>query len=116
MLVYDIDYTFKEVEKVKMFLEDTEAYAAADPVAAVPTGGDGEAAGDAKAGRSDLCFHRFLHVHAFQVRCRRCVHLLLLGEFGNPLLAFGRIFDANLLGPTYPEAVPTDSLRGAVLV
>ena len=43
------------------------------------------------------------------------VHLLLLGEFGNPLLAHWKIFDAKLLGPTDPEAAPTDSLRGAVL-
>jgi len=33
-LVADIDYTFKEVETVKQFLEDPEAYAAANPVAA----------------------------------------------------------------------------------
>jgi len=32
-LVADIDYTFKEVETVKQFLEDPEAYAAANPVA-----------------------------------------------------------------------------------
>merc|ERR1711941_247025 len=33
-LVADIDFTFKEVEKVKEFLADPEAYAAANPVAA----------------------------------------------------------------------------------
>jgi len=33
-LVADIDFTFKEVETVKQFLEDPEAYAAANPVAA----------------------------------------------------------------------------------
>jgi large subunit ribosomal protein LP0 len=44
-LVSDIDYTFKEVEEVKTFLEDPDAYAAANPVAAVPTGGGGAAAG-----------------------------------------------------------------------
>jgi large subunit ribosomal protein LP0 len=33
-LVSDIDFTFKEVEKVKQFLEDPDAYAAANPVAA----------------------------------------------------------------------------------
>ena len=117
VLASDIDYTFKEVEQVKMFLEDSEAYAAANPVASVPMGGegDGEAAGDAKAGSSGLCFHLFLHVHAFQVRCRRCVHLLLLCEFGNPLLALGGIFDPKLLDPTDPEAAPTDSIRDAVL-
>merc|ERR1712226_1501024 len=35
-LVGGIDFTFKEVEKVKAFLEDPEAYAAANPVAAAP--------------------------------------------------------------------------------
>ena len=48
-LVSDIDHTFKEVGEVKTFLEDPDAYAAANPVAAVPTGGGGEAAGGAKA-------------------------------------------------------------------
>merc|ERR1712186_230714 len=33
-LVADIDFTFKEVEEVKAFLEDPDAYAAANPVAA----------------------------------------------------------------------------------
>merc|ERR1719168_538289 len=33
-LVADIDFTFKEVEKVKLFLADPTAYAAANPVAA----------------------------------------------------------------------------------
>jgi len=36
-LVADIDFTFKEVEPVKKFLEDPEAYAAANPVAAATT-------------------------------------------------------------------------------
>merc|ERR1711920_6775 len=36
-LVSDIDFTFKEVEPVKAFLDDPEAYAAANPVAAAPT-------------------------------------------------------------------------------
>merc|ERR1712054_160451 len=36
-LVSDISFTFKEVETVKKFLEDPEAYAAANPVAAAPT-------------------------------------------------------------------------------
>merc|ERR1719145_207536 len=36
-LVGEIDFTFKEVEKVKAFLEDPDAYAAANPVAAAPT-------------------------------------------------------------------------------
>merc|ERR1712072_209009 len=35
-LVADIDFTFKEVEKVKEFLADPEAFAAANPVAAAP--------------------------------------------------------------------------------
>merc|ERR1712056_84032 len=38
-LVSDIDFTFKEVEPVKAFLDDPEAYAAANPVAAAPSGG-----------------------------------------------------------------------------
>jgi len=33
-LIADVDFTFKEVEKVKEFLADPEAYAAANPVAA----------------------------------------------------------------------------------
>merc|ERR1712048_904458 len=36
-LVSDISFTFKEVETVKQFLENPEAYAAANPVAAAPT-------------------------------------------------------------------------------
>merc|ERR1719433_1306836 len=47
-LVSDIDFTFKEVEEVKTFLEDPEAYAAANPVATGPAttakGGDSGAA------------------------------------------------------------------------
>mmetsp|Transcript_6222 Transcript_6222/g.19982 ORF Transcript_6222/g.19982 Transcript_6222/m.19982 type:complete len:324 (-) Transcript_6222:77-1048(-) len=43
-LVSDIDFTFKEVEEVKQFLEDPDAYAAANPVAAAPAGGGGGAA------------------------------------------------------------------------
>merc|ERR1712203_371226 len=45
-LVSDIDYTFKEVEEVKTFLADPEAYAAANPVAAAApaaAGGGGAA-------------------------------------------------------------------------
>jgi len=41
-MVADIDFTFAEVEEVKKFLEDPDAYAAANPVAAAPT-----ASGDA---------------------------------------------------------------------
>eukprot|EP00429_Kryptoperidinium_foliaceum_P136223 CAMPEP_0176272664 /NCGR_PEP_ID=MMETSP0121_2-20121125/45826_1 /TAXON_ID=160619 /ORGANISM="Kryptoperidinium foliaceum, Strain CCMP 1326" /LENGTH=104 /DNA_ID=CAMNT_0017612835 /DNA_START=9 /DNA_END=321 /DNA_ORIENTATION=+ len=40
-LVSDIDFTFKEVEDVKKFLEDPDAYAAANPVAAAPAAGGG---------------------------------------------------------------------------
>jgi len=41
-LVSDIDFTFKEVEEVKKFLEDPDAYAAANPVAsAAPAAGGG---------------------------------------------------------------------------
>jgi len=36
-LVSDIDFTFKEVEDVKKFLADPDAYAAANPAAAAPT-------------------------------------------------------------------------------
>merc|ERR1712232_1190055 len=42
-LVADIDFTFKEVEEVKKFLADPEAYAAANPVAAAGGGGGGDA-------------------------------------------------------------------------
>merc|ERR1711957_440016 len=35
-LVADIAFTFKEVEKVKLFLADPEAFAAANPAAASP--------------------------------------------------------------------------------
>jgi len=42
-LVADIDFTFKEVETVKAFLENPEAYAAANPVAAGGGGGGGSA-------------------------------------------------------------------------
>eukprot|EP00449_Zooxanthella_nutricula_P016380 CAMPEP_0198541404 /NCGR_PEP_ID=MMETSP1462-20131121/53724_1 /TAXON_ID=1333877 /ORGANISM="Brandtodinium nutriculum, Strain RCC3387" /LENGTH=341 /DNA_ID=CAMNT_0044271563 /DNA_START=73 /DNA_END=1096 /DNA_ORIENTATION=+ len=40
-LVADIDFTFKEVEEVKKFLEDPDAYAAANPVAAATQAGGG---------------------------------------------------------------------------
>merc|ERR1719498_1170731 len=44
-LVADISFTFKEVEPVKAFWEDPEAYAAANPVAAASGPADaGEAA------------------------------------------------------------------------
>merc|ERR1719442_42741 len=38
-LVADLDFTFKEVESVNQFLEDPDAYAAANPVAAAPAAG-----------------------------------------------------------------------------
>merc|ERR1711972_1306022 len=40
-LVGDIDFEFKEVEEVKKFLADPDAYAAANPVAAAPAAGGG---------------------------------------------------------------------------
>eukprot|EP00429_Kryptoperidinium_foliaceum_P064678 CAMPEP_0176057828 /NCGR_PEP_ID=MMETSP0120_2-20121206/28805_1 /TAXON_ID=160619 /ORGANISM="Kryptoperidinium foliaceum, Strain CCMP 1326" /LENGTH=99 /DNA_ID=CAMNT_0017391343 /DNA_START=9 /DNA_END=308 /DNA_ORIENTATION=- len=51
-LVADIDFTFKEVEEVKKFLEDPDAYAAANPAAAAAPaagGGGGAAAPQAEA-------------------------------------------------------------------
>merc|ERR1719178_412234 len=42
-LIADISFTFKEVEPVKKFLEDPEAYAAANPVAGGGGGGGGAA-------------------------------------------------------------------------
>ncbi|CAK9092233.1 unnamed protein product [Durusdinium trenchii] len=55
-LVADIDFTFKEVEDVKKFLEDPDAYAAANPVAAAaPAAGGGEAKKEEKkAMRAEL--------------------------------------------------------------
>jgi len=48
-LIADADFTFKEVEEVKKFLEDPDAYAAANPVAAAPAAGAAAAdAGGAK--------------------------------------------------------------------
>merc|ERR1712151_146264 len=47
-LVADIDFTFKEVETVKQFLEDPEAFAAANPVSAGPAGGGGGASAAAE--------------------------------------------------------------------
>merc|ERR1719456_2065700 len=42
-LVADIDFTFKEVEKVKEFLADPEAFAKANPAAAAAPSGGGSA-------------------------------------------------------------------------
>eukprot|EP00420_Gonyaulax_spinifera_P032686 CAMPEP_0197878074 /NCGR_PEP_ID=MMETSP1439-20131203/6542_1 /TAXON_ID=66791 /ORGANISM="Gonyaulax spinifera, Strain CCMP409" /LENGTH=322 /DNA_ID=CAMNT_0043497455 /DNA_START=87 /DNA_END=1055 /DNA_ORIENTATION=- len=47
-LVSDIDYSFKEVEDVKTFLSDPEAYAAANPVAAAAPAASGGGAAAAK--------------------------------------------------------------------
>merc|ERR1719219_3229658 len=49
-LVADVDFAFKEVEEVKKFLEDPDAYAAANPVAAAApaAGGGGGGGGAAK--------------------------------------------------------------------
>merc|ERR1712187_89029 len=47
-LVGDIDFEFKEVEEVKKFLADPEAYAAANPAAAAPAAGGGGGGGAAK--------------------------------------------------------------------
>jgi len=44
-LVSDIDYTFKEVEKVKQFLEDPEAFAAANPSASAGASGPAATSG-----------------------------------------------------------------------
>jgi large subunit ribosomal protein LP0 len=40
-LIADVSFTFKEVEEVKKFLENPDAYAAANPVAAAPAAGGG---------------------------------------------------------------------------
>merc|ERR1711933_573997 len=48
-LVADIDFTFKEVEEVKKFLADPDAYAAANPVAAAPAASAGGGAPKAEA-------------------------------------------------------------------
>merc|ERR1719191_2338915 len=47
-LCAEIDFTFKEMEPVKKFLEDPEAYAAANPVAAAPAAGGGGGGAAAK--------------------------------------------------------------------
>jgi large subunit ribosomal protein LP0 len=53
-LVSDIDFTFKEVETVKEFLADPEAFAAANPVAAAgPATGGGGAAPAAAAAKEE---------------------------------------------------------------
>merc|ERR1719463_849457 len=43
-LIADVEFTFKEVEEVKKFLADPDAYAAANPVAAAPAAGAAPAA------------------------------------------------------------------------
>merc|ERR1719162_869128 len=53
-LVGDIDFTFKEVEKVKLFFADPAAYAAANPgAAAAPAGGGGGGGGGGGAAKED---------------------------------------------------------------
>merc|ERR1719507_1590439 len=47
-LIADADFTFKEVEEVKKFLENPEAYSAATPAAAAPAAGGGSGGGAAK--------------------------------------------------------------------
>jgi len=49
-LVADIDFSFPEVDEVKKFLEDPDAYAAANPVAAAPAAA-AKAGGDAPAAK-----------------------------------------------------------------
>merc|ERR1719408_70317 len=46
-LIADVDFTFKEVEEVKKFLEDPEAYKAANPGAAPAAGAGGGGAAPA---------------------------------------------------------------------
>merc|ERR1712146_404579 len=46
-LIGETAFTFKEVEEVKKFLENPEAYAAANPVAAAPAAGGGGGGGAA---------------------------------------------------------------------
>merc|ERR1712241_1466252 len=53
-LVSDISFTFKEVETVKQFLEDPEAYAAANPVAAAPTTSSAPAAAKKKEKKEEV--------------------------------------------------------------
>jgi len=48
-LIADVSFTFKEVEEVKKFLDDPDAYAAANPVAAAAPSGGGGGGGAAAA-------------------------------------------------------------------
>merc|ERR1719311_12634 len=48
-LIADVSFTFKEVEPVKKFLEDPEAYAAANPAASGGGGGGAAPAAEKKA-------------------------------------------------------------------
>eukprot|EP00403_Amphidinium_massartii_P027291 CAMPEP_0178398720 /NCGR_PEP_ID=MMETSP0689_2-20121128/14916_1 /TAXON_ID=160604 /ORGANISM="Amphidinium massartii, Strain CS-259" /LENGTH=324 /DNA_ID=CAMNT_0020019487 /DNA_START=123 /DNA_END=1097 /DNA_ORIENTATION=- len=53
-LVGELDFTFKEVEEVKKFLEDPDAYAAANPVAAAaPAAGGGGGGGGGAAKKEE---------------------------------------------------------------
>jgi len=51
-LCADIDFTFKEIETVKAFLENPEAYAAANPGAAAPAAGGGGGGGGKAAAKA----------------------------------------------------------------
>merc|ERR1712187_942736 len=53
-LVSDISFTFKEVETVKKFLEDPEAYAAANPVAATVSASAAPAAAKAEEKKEEV--------------------------------------------------------------
>merc|ERR1712118_570268 len=48
-LIADVSFTFKEVEEVKKFLDDPDAYAAANPAPAAAGGGAAPAAAKAEA-------------------------------------------------------------------
>mmetsp|Transcript_57137 Transcript_57137/g.134075 ORF Transcript_57137/g.134075 Transcript_57137/m.134075 type:complete len:325 (-) Transcript_57137:60-1034(-) len=52
-LIGELDFTFKEVEDVKKFLEDPDAYAAANPVAAAPAAGGGGGGGGGGAAKEE---------------------------------------------------------------
>merc|ERR1719281_2142560 len=54
-LIADVSFTFKEVEEVKKFLDDPDAYAAANPApAAAPSGGGGGGAAPAAAKKVEV--------------------------------------------------------------
>merc|ERR1711985_198725 len=53
-LISDVAFTFKEVEEVKKFLADPDAYAAANPAAAAPAAGGGGGAAPAAAKKVEV--------------------------------------------------------------